>query len=60
MGFLIGFLVGIIVSPLLLALIAKPLMKWMIKRKATKFMSDISSKMSGLQNNFPVTMDNGK
>lgn len=60
MGFLIGFLVGIIVSPLLLALISKPLMKWMIKRKANKFMSDITGRLSGLQKEFPVTMENGK
>jgi len=59
MGFLIGFLVGIIVSPLLLALVSKPLMKWFIKRKANKFMSNITDRLSGLQNQFPVTMEDG-
>ncbi len=60
MGFLIGFLVGMIISPLLLALVSKPLMKWMIKRKANKFISDISGKLSGLQNQFPVAIKNGQ
>ena len=60
MGFLIGFLVGIIVSPLLLALVSKPLMKWFIKRKANKFVSNINKRLSGLQTNFPVTKENGE
>ncbi len=50
--FLIGFLVGVIVAPLLLAVIAKPLMKWFLKRQATKLTENVMGRMKGLGDNF--------
>lgn len=47
MGFWIGVLVGAIASPLILAIISKPLMKWFVKKKATNLMEDLQGKVIG-------------
>lgn len=63
MGFLLGLLVGIVLGPLILAIIAKPLSKWFLKRKAKGFIKDLSSdvraKMDKFQGVVPE-LNNGK
>ncbi len=59
MGFILGFIIGLIVSPLLLALISKPLMIWLAKRQASKLMSNVSERLSGLQNQLPIKEQDG-
>ncbi len=41
MGFLLGLLTGIILTPILLGLVAKPLSKWFLKKKINGFMNDV-------------------
>ena len=60
MGFILGFIVGLLVSPLLLAIIAKPLMIWLAKRQASKLIANVSGRLSGLQSQFPVKEEDGK
>ncbi len=60
MGFLLGLIVGMIVSPLLLALISKPIMKWLVKKQLNKMVSNVTDKLSGLQNQFQQPQDNGR
>ncbi len=52
MGFLLGFIIGLIVSPLLLALFSKAIMRWFVKRQALRFVDNVSNKLSGLQDEF--------
>ena len=59
MGFLLGFIVGLVVSPLLLALFSKPLMIWLAKRQASKLLSNVAGRLSGLQNQFPIIEEDG-
>ena len=43
MGFLLGLLVGIVATPIIMAVVAKPLTKWFLKRKLKGFVGDVSS-----------------
>ncbi len=60
MGFLLGFIVGLVVSPLLLAVLSKPIMKWLVKRQLNKMVSNVTDKLSGLQNQFQVKNEDGR
>lgn len=50
MGFWIGFLVGVIATPIILAIVAKPLMKWFLKRKANNFMNAVTKNVNSKMN----------
>lgn len=54
MGFWIGFAVGGITVPLALAVIAKPLMKWMARKELTKMSNNVMQRLGNLQTQFPV------
>ena len=59
MGFILGLIVGMILSPLLLAIISKPLMMWIAKREANKLVSNVKEKLSGLQDQIQITNKDG-
>ncbi len=59
MGFLLGLIIGMILSPILLVIISKPLMKWIVKRQATKLMTNVAGKLSGIQDQIQITKKNG-
>ena len=59
MGFLLGFIIGLVVSPLILAAVSKPLMKWFVKRQASKLMQNVAGKLSGLQEEIQITDEDG-
>lgn len=52
MSFWIGFIVGSIGSPLFLAAISRPLMKWIVKRKMSNLAQDIMGKLGNLGNSY--------
>ncbi len=59
MGFILGFIIGLVVSPLLLAVLSKPIMIWLAKKQASKLMANVSGRLSGLQNQFHIKEENG-
>ena len=52
MGFLLGLLVGIIATPIIMAVVAKPLSKWFLKKKLKGFMGDVSSDVQAKMDKF--------
>lgn len=51
-SFFLGLVVGFIASPLILAAVSKPLMKWFAKRQINKVTENVMGRMGALQSNF--------
>jgi len=52
MGFILGFITGVAATLIALPLIAKPLFKFMMKRKIKNVQGMLNSKLGQLQGNF--------